>query len=77
MRRRRSRPSSGGPANASAGRAGDILRGGPHARKLLTLGRETFILGNGVILGNGDSVHFDQRHPYKMANVSKKMLRIL
>jgi transcriptional regulator with XRE-family HTH domain len=37
----------------------------------VTLGRETFILGN------GDSVHFDQRHPYKMANVSKKMLRIL
>jgi transcriptional regulator with XRE-family HTH domain len=37
----------------------------------VTLGHETFILGN------GDSVHFDQRHPYKMANVSKKMLRIL
>jgi transcriptional regulator with XRE-family HTH domain len=37
----------------------------------VTLGQETFILGN------GDSVHFDQRHPYKMANVSKKMLRIL
>jgi transcriptional regulator with XRE-family HTH domain len=37
----------------------------------VTLGRETFILGN------GDSVHFDQRHAYKMANVSRKMLRIL
>jgi transcriptional regulator with XRE-family HTH domain len=37
----------------------------------VTLGRETFALGN------GDSVHFDQRHPYKMANVGNKMLRIL
>jgi transcriptional regulator with XRE-family HTH domain len=37
----------------------------------VTLGRETFILGN------GDSVHFDQRHPYKMANVGKKTLRML
>ena len=37
----------------------------------VTLGSETFILGS------GDSVHFDQRHPYKMANVGKKMLRIL
>jgi transcriptional regulator with XRE-family HTH domain len=47
-------------------------RGGVLDGKLsVTLGRETFILGN------GDSVHFDQRHPYKMANVSKKMLRIL
>jgi len=37
----------------------------------VTLGCETFILGN------GDSVHFDQRHPYKMANVGNKTLRIL
>jgi len=37
----------------------------------VTLGRETFILSH------GDSVHFDQRHPYKMANVSKKTLRVL
>jgi transcriptional regulator with XRE-family HTH domain len=37
----------------------------------VTLGRETFILGN------GDSVHFDQRHPFIMTNVSRKMLRLL
>jgi len=37
----------------------------------VTLGCETFILGN------GDSVHFDQRHPYEMANVGNKTLRIL
>jgi mannose-6-phosphate isomerase-like protein (cupin superfamily) len=37
----------------------------------VTLGKESFTLGK------GDSVHFDQRHPFKMANAGKKMLRML
>jgi transcriptional regulator with XRE-family HTH domain len=37
----------------------------------VTLGKESFILGK------GDSVHFDQRHPFRMANAGKKMLRML
>jgi transcriptional regulator with XRE-family HTH domain len=37
----------------------------------VTLGKEKFTLGK------GDSVHFDQRHPFEMANAGRQMLRML
>jgi transcriptional regulator with XRE-family HTH domain len=37
----------------------------------MTLGKETFVLGP------GDSAHFDQRHPFQMANKGKRVLRML
>ena len=40
-------------------------------RLTVTLGKDTFILGP------GDSAHFDQRHPFQMANAANGVLRIL
>jgi uncharacterized cupin superfamily protein len=37
----------------------------------MTVGPDHFVLKA------GDSAHFDQRHPYKMANVSDQSVRIL
>jgi transcriptional regulator with XRE-family HTH domain len=37
----------------------------------VTLGKATFTLGE------GDSAHFDQRHPFQMSNAGKRVLRIL
>jgi transcriptional regulator with XRE-family HTH domain len=58
-------------STAAATRAGEGFYYVLDGKLSVTLGRETFLLTN------GDSVHFDQRHPYKMANVGKKLLRIL
>jgi len=61
-------PGTVAPATARDGEGFYYVLGG---RLTVTLGKETFVLGP------GDSAHFDQRHPFQMANAGKRVLRIL
>jgi transcriptional regulator with XRE-family HTH domain len=61
-------PGSSAPATARAGEGFYYVIDGKLA---VTLGNESFTLGK------GDSAHFDQRHPFQMANAGKRMLQIL